>query len=1055
MKSYEIRLLGAPLILDRGEPIHLNYQRATALLAYIAAEGHAVTRERLRTLLWEESDERRAGANLRHALHEIRTALPDVLQVQADQVGLDRGRVQIDLDTLENATEDPESVFLLRRGPFCEGLLIRDSNTFDEWLSMQRLRWDTMYLNAVMALSEKRLQQGNWEGAMAAAQAALSTDSLHEPAHAQVIRLLLARGETTAAHRQLQECQRLLSSELGVELSQETLSLFNLRADAPEQMLETFFRAQEITPDSRQKLEADLRALPRERVVGAIPGATAQHFKDRKVELAALHDALSQDNTRLIVVSGPGGLGKTAVVTRFLHDIIASDAAPESIIYLTLRQSEFWSPDHFIELMCRTLEPEAAQELRRGWQEELSLAARLEFLFHRIIRMRRWLLVLDNFEIVLGPDNRIQEQFSPLRHFIDAAVEWDHGLRMLVISRRSLMLEDDIAAHAFERHVELAITSGLPEDEAVELLRELDTDGTLGLRDAPGEQLHQVARRCHGIPRTLESLAGLLRKRRTLTLDELMADDVMLGRVAENPARELYESLNPEERLIVQALAVYDRPVPAAALRFVLPGLNVNEDLENLVRNHTISSERGQFWQHRLNQRYAWRQIPEGSGEYSRRELHARAAGFYRAIRKPETEWKSIDDLEAPLAEFHHLVRAGQFEVAGELINKLEADYLSLWGHISLIIELRSQLTGHLQTSELDLHNIGRLGVMLRETGEYSQSLPYLEQALGLARKMKHAHAIGVWLCNLGLAQGRLGDWQKAVTCFEETLEIAGARGYRSLEGNARGLMGKALENLGDLPGAIRSYEQAVAIEREIHDRRREGVWLEALSRACLAEGDADRALQAATRAYTIAKSLGHRPGVGAALCSIGKVKSWQGHLQASLPYFRDALRIARQVRVRAGLADTLEALGLVWHRLGNVDEARRCYEEAMTLDIPSTSYSASVMLGVIHLAEGRGDQGLSQLEEAQRLCRALLVKAPNAIRCLYHLALAELAAGREANALQTFQQALKASSARGIVTHMRCLLDLLPTPSDRASALLDGAIAVRRPRRARSVARG
>ncbi|HEY4001913.1 MAG TPA: hypothetical protein VGO93_23770, partial [Candidatus Xenobia bacterium] len=170
---YDIRLLGPPLVLRDGQTTHLSYQKAAAILAYLAAEGHDVTRERLRTLLWEESDEKRASANLRHALHELRSSVPGLLNIEGDRVGLQEGQYSIDITSLTDGT-DPEKLFKLRRGTFCEGLVAKDSIAFDEWLSLQRTRHDGLYLTAMMALSDARIQAGDLDGAMEAAREALS-----------------------------------------------------------------------------------------------------------------------------------------------------------------------------------------------------------------------------------------------------------------------------------------------------------------------------------------------------------------------------------------------------------------------------------------------------------------------------------------------------------------------------------------------------------------------------------------------------------------------------------------------------------------------------------------------------------------------------------------------------------------------------------------------------------------------------------------------------------------------------------------------------------------
>jgi tetratricopeptide (TPR) repeat protein len=844
------------------------------------------------------------------------------------------------------------------------------------------------------------------------------------------VRLYLARGETAAAHRQLQECQRLLASELGVELSAETLALLSVRGtdepppapdnpNAPvtvESMLETFRRSQQATVESRQRLDAELEDLRRngesearrERVVGPMPTAVAQHFKNRKAELETLDAALARPTTRLIVVCGRNGLGKTALVTRWLHDLLAGETAPEAVVYVAFRQSEYVSLGQIVELICRTIEPAEADDLRQYWARTPTLPERLEFLFHRILGTRQTLMVFDAIELILDEDNRLSEEYHELRAFIENCVEWDHGVRLVATSRRSVILSPDLEGRAFERRAEIELGTGLPEEEAIDLLRELDGDGSLGIRDADEALLRQVVRACHGVPRTLETLAGTLRQRRTMTLPSLLENDEAFHRLTDNPARELYEILSTEERLVMQGLAILGRPVTATAVRFLLPGLDVDEVLDALVRNYAASFDAGRFSLHRMMQDFVYRQLPHRGDPYSRTSLHARAADFYRALHKPRAEWKSIADVDTALREFQHLVKSEQYDKAGTLVNLLDADYLSLWGYPALVIDMRNQLSGRLTEAELASQNWGRLGVALRDTGDVSESISYLQQALDLARQQRDVQAVGVWLTSLGLAHGRLGHWRQAVEHAREALDIGRARRIRSLEARALGLLGHGYRHLGRLDEALDVYRQAVRITQELGDRRRQGVWENVLSHVWLGLGKPEAALEACERALVLATEVGHRPGQGAALGTRGRILVYQGKFQEALVALQEALAIAREVGLAAPLADTLETLGYAHHQLGETSQALACYDEVLAQEGP-VSYSAMVRRGLADV------DGRAWLDKGTALCRQLLRETPDAFRRLYTLALGELALGEARTALATYQQALEVSAEAGI----------------------------------------
>ena len=69
-------LLGPPEASVRGRPLRIGIKKALALLCYLAARGGRRHRRReIAGLLWPESDERRARADLRVVLARLRKTL--------------------------------------------------------------------------------------------------------------------------------------------------------------------------------------------------------------------------------------------------------------------------------------------------------------------------------------------------------------------------------------------------------------------------------------------------------------------------------------------------------------------------------------------------------------------------------------------------------------------------------------------------------------------------------------------------------------------------------------------------------------------------------------------------------------------------------------------------------------------------------------------------------------------------------------------------------------------------------------------------------------------
>ncbi|MEW1646781.1 AAA family ATPase [Streptomyces sp. NPDC091219] len=264
-------------------------------------------------------------------------------------------------------------------------------------------------------------------------------------------------------------------------------------------------------------------------------------FVGRSAELADLARAL--DASRLVTVTGPGGVGKSRLAAR---------AAPRSA-----------PPDGVWRVeLASVRDPELVDF---AVVEALGLTdhtARLprEALFGHLAE-RRLLLVLDGFE-----------------HLVDVCAELVAellgrvpGLRVLAVGRRPLEL-------AGERIVAVA---PLGEDEALELFADRAAQQGVTLADEPG--VRELCRRLDGIPLAVELAAGRLR---ALTPGELLArfDDrfrlLAGGRRDALPRHQTlrtaigwsHELCTPGERLLWARLSVFAGRFDLEAAEYVCGG---------------------------------------------------------------------------------------------------------------------------------------------------------------------------------------------------------------------------------------------------------------------------------------------------------------------------------------------------------------------------------------------------------------------------------------------------------------------------------------------------
>ena len=117
----------------------------------------------------------------------------------------------------------------------------------------------------------------------------------------------------------------------------------------------------------------------------------------------------------------------------------------------------------------------------------------------------------------------------------------------------------------------LTFNEGLDSPYAENILREMDEDGKLGLkaREENDPLLQRAREKTRGYPRALEALFAILSSDRYTTLEELL-DMPLPENVVEALVGEAFSRLDATAQKVMQALAVYNRPVTPAAVDYLL-----------------------------------------------------------------------------------------------------------------------------------------------------------------------------------------------------------------------------------------------------------------------------------------------------------------------------------------------------------------------------------------------------------------------------------------------------------------------------------------------------
>ncbi|MEW5721007.1 MAG: hypothetical protein AB1817_20445, partial [Chloroflexota bacterium] len=482
------------------------------------------------------------------------------------------------------------------------------------------------------------------------------------------------------------------------------------------------------------------------------PLTAPRYFQDRHVENKIIADFLRDESKRMLTINGRAGIGKTAMVCRILKSLesghLPDDPSTSSgqalgalgvdgIVYLSAIGTRTINTPNLFADLCQLLPADIAQKLDALYRDpKISTHAKMLALLENF-RSGRFIALLDNFESVMDATTccvKDAELDDALRALLSAP---HHAVKLILTTR---IPPRELELFQPGRQAYLAVDAGLESRYAKQLLREMDADGRIGLKNADDALLERACERTRGFPRALEALYAILSADRYTSLEEILAprSERTLSEQSESkwesknvvrPSRETHPStpsplrsdsaqdavpplpenvvealvgeafsrLDPTAQRVMQALAAYARPVTPAALDYLLQPFVASVDsapvLNRLVNMQFAHRESGKYYLHPVDREYAFDKVRElreirEMPQWTQRDLLTRAADYYAQTRKPRETWKTLADLEPQLNEFDLRCAAEDYDTAASVLLEIDFDYLLLWGHYRLMIEM-------------------------------------------------------------------------------------------------------------------------------------------------------------------------------------------------------------------------------------------------------------------------------------------------------------------------------------------------------------------------------
>jgi DNA-binding SARP family transcriptional activator len=299
--TLEIRLLGEATVRADGEPLDaFDSPRLIELVARLVLQaGTPIDRGTLAFALWPDSSDAQARTNLRHLVHDLRRALPDVeshVDVTNAKIGW-RTDAPSSVDVIDFVCAIEAGELRSAIGHY-GGALLPGSYSDDVMIERQRLA--DRAADALRQLATDSAARGEQDDVIDLARQLLAIDPLSEVAYQFLMTAHAGRGERATALRQYHTLVDLLSTELGVEPSAPTQAVY----------------ASLSRSDPNDTPTADAPVATRELAPSTLIG--------REAEWAVTRDTWESSRAgraRLLVITGEPGVGKSRLLEELTHEV--------------------------------------------------------------------------------------------------------------------------------------------------------------------------------------------------------------------------------------------------------------------------------------------------------------------------------------------------------------------------------------------------------------------------------------------------------------------------------------------------------------------------------------------------------------------------------------------------------------------------------------------------------------------------------------------------------------------------------------------------------------
>ena len=664
-----------------------------------------------------------------------------------------------------------------------------------------------------------------------------------------------------------------------------------------------------------------------------------QSFVGRGSELRELLSSLDKN---IIIIEGIPGVGKMYVATRFADEI-----RDEYDVYWYEDLSEFSTVSSVMQKLAVFLKENGRSRLfnsidTRGYDIDV------------LITILKDELIKNRFAIFFDNYHRAEDELNPL---MKQLLRIESSKIILITSEEPVFY--NIVDEKENRIAKIKINPWRDYKDTHDMLRQRGVE----TNDPTSREIHE---RLHGYPQYLNLFCILAQRSKPEMLLENLPK--ALEEARSYLEREVYNSLEANEKLLLTIIAVYGIPETTDAFHIVDESTDISETLDSLIHKFLVSEIGVDTYSvDEIIKDYCLSDVKKRK---TLRNYHRSAAEYY--LSKGENP-------EYLLEASHHYIEAGDneksswivIENAGDFIakgfwTKIEAplrgaiktlgkhrhdknaikwvglahrsigDLYSERGDLDLALEHAQESSkAFKRTTGGDIFGLyGLFGDIYRRMGEMDRSREYFKKSLDFAEKNNDDHRKAVAHGNIGTVYSAERDNTKALELYLDSLKFFEAHDDTKNTAASCGNIAICYSDLNDynkayyfIKKSIRLYKETGATYNIAEVRV---IYAKIYFSDPANKGNLDPFLECLSKSLQTYKEIGHVRGEALVYLRIGDYYKTREDCKSAIENYEKSISISKTLNEESKMGDLYSTIGTCYVKLKEHQNAKECFEKSL-----------------------------------------------------------------------------------------------------------------------------